>query len=158
MTLYNKWVFKGLLHTKIIIIIHYKGFHEAPFLDITHQDRCTILDITHRTHAAYALLHPPQCKDTEERTLLAFGGYSPKWRYWWRGETEGRRFVEKSHYFYFLCIQKVFSSLHKILIESLMADGLPWRCFSILFWTSTVLFTWQSMGQSQASRFLTKIS
>ncbi len=96
MTLYNKLVFKGLLHPKIIIIIHYKGFHEAPFLDITHQDRCTILDITHRTHAAYALLHPPQCKDaystciytlilmkiahpcieadTEERTLLAFGG------------------------------------------------------------------------------------
>ncbi len=33
-------------------------------------------------------------------------------------------------YFYFLCIQKVFSSHYKIQIEPLMADGLPWRCFS----------------------------
>ncbi len=28
----------------------------------------------------------------------------------------------------------------------------------ILFWTLTVQFTWQSMGQSQASRFSSKIS
>ncbi len=32
---------------------------------------------------------------------------------------------------YFLCVQKVFSSLHKIQIEPLMAGGLPWRCFSL---------------------------
>ncbi len=32
-------------------------------------------------------------------------------------------------YFYFLCLQKVFSSLHKIQIEPLIADGLPWQCF-----------------------------
>ncbi len=36
---------------------------------------------------------------------------------------EWRRIVEKSSYFYFLCIQKVFSSHHKIQIEPLMADG-----------------------------------
>ena len=30
----------------------------------------------------------------------------------------------------FLSVQKVFSSLHNITVESLMADGLFWRCFS----------------------------
>ncbi len=48
----------------------------------------------------------------------------------WRGETERRRIVEKSRYFYFLCVQKVFSSLHKIQVEPLTADGVFWRCFS----------------------------
>ncbi len=45
------------------------------------------------------------------------------------GATLTRRdeLLKKSCYFYFLC---VFSSLHKIQIEPLMADGLPWRCFS----------------------------
>ncbi len=36
----------------------------------------------------------------------------------------------KKSYFYFLCIQKVFSSHYKIQIEPLMADGLFWRCLS----------------------------
>ncbi len=35
-----------------------------------------------------------------------------------------------SHYFSFLYVQKVFSSLHIVTIEPLMADGLPWQCFS----------------------------
>ncbi len=35
-----------------------------------------------------------------------------------------------SYYFYFLCIQKVFLSPHKVQIEPLMADGLFWRCLS----------------------------
>ncbi len=49
----------------------------------------------------------------------------------WRGETERRRDVgKKSRYFYFLCIQKVFSSLHNITIDPLMADGVSWQCFS----------------------------
>ncbi len=48
----------------------------------------------------------------------------------WGGETERRRIVENKFLFYFLCVQKLFSSLHKIQINSLMADGLPWRCFS----------------------------
>ncbi len=37
---------------------------------------------------------------------------------------------DRESYFYFLCAQKVFSSLHKIQIEPLMADWLPWWCFS----------------------------
>ncbi len=32
--------------------------------------------------------------------------------------------LKKFRYFYFLCVQKVFSSHHKIQIEPLMADGL----------------------------------
>ncbi len=43
-----------------------------------------------------------------------------------RGDT----FLKKSSYFYFLCIQKVFSLHYKIQIQPLMVDGLPWRCFS----------------------------
>ncbi len=35
-----------------------------------------------------------------------------------------------NRYFYFICVQNVFSSHHKIPIEPLMADGLSWRCFS----------------------------
>ncbi len=63
------------------------------------------------------------------------------------GATERRRIVEKNKYiFYFLCVQKVFSSLHKFQITPLMADGL------------NSVFTWQSMGQSQASWFLSEIS
>ncbi len=38
--------------------------------------------------------------------------------------------LKKSLYFYFIYVQKLFSSLHKIQIEPLMADGLPWGCFS----------------------------
>ncbi len=60
--------------------------------------------------------------------------------------------------FCFLCTEKVFSSLHKIQIEPLMADGLFWRCFSYFIWTLTVQFIMESMGQSQASRFSSKIS
>ncbi len=40
--------------------------------------------------------------------------------------TQRRQIVEWSRYFYFLCVQKVFSSLH----NSQMADGLFWQCFS----------------------------
>ncbi len=41
----------------------------------------------------------------------------------------GDELLNKCHYFNFLCVQKVFSSLHKIQIKPLMADGLFWRCF-----------------------------
>ncbi len=37
---------------------------------------------------------------------------------------------DRRGYFYFLCVQKLFSLHHKIQIEPLMSDGLPWRCFS----------------------------
>ncbi len=42
----------------------------------------------------------------------------------------GDQLLKKSHYFYFLCIQKAFSSLHNSQIEALMSDGVSWRCFS----------------------------
>ncbi len=42
----------------------------------------------------------------------------------------GYELLKKSLYLYFLCIQKVFSSLHKIQIEPPMADGFHWRCLS----------------------------
>ncbi len=45
---------------------------------------------------------------------------------WHRGD----ELLNKLLLFYFFCIQKVFSSLHKIQIEPLMADGLFWRCLS----------------------------
>ncbi len=35
----------------------------------------------------------------------------------------------KSLFFVFISIQKVFSSLHNIPIEPMMADGVSWRCF-----------------------------
>ncbi len=44
--------------------------------------------------------------------------------------TQRRSIVEWSHYLYFLCIQKVFSSLHNSQIKPLMADGLFWWCLS----------------------------
>ncbi len=59
--------------------------------------------------------------------------------YWWtsitvkrhqKSGTKKRKKKMKTKPVYFLCIQKVFSSLHKILIEPLMADGLSWWCFS----------------------------
>ncbi len=55
-------------------------------------------------------------------------------------------------------LQKVFSSLHNIQIEPLMADGVLLTMSFILFWTLMLLFTRQSMGQSQGSRFSSKIS
>ncbi len=49
----------------------------------------------------------------------------------WQGERESRRISKKkSLFFNFLCVQKVFSLLHKNQIEPLMVAGLPWRCFS----------------------------
>ncbi len=38
--------------------------------------------------------------------------------------TQRDELLNKCRYFYFLCVQKVFSSLHKVQIEPLMADGL----------------------------------
>ncbi len=49
---------------------------------------------------------------------------SPKWRYADTERERGDKLLNKCHYFYFLCLQKVFSSLHKIEIEPLTADGL----------------------------------
>ncbi len=57
--------------------------------------------------------------DTKERTLLAFSGYSPKWRY---AEQEEMNCWIKS-LFCFLCAEKVFSSLHKTYFSG------PWQCY-----------------------------
>ncbi len=67
-------------------------------------------------------------------------GCSPKWRYADTERQRGDKLLNKCHYFYFLCLQKVFSSVHKIEIEPLMADD-------------DVFHTLQSTGQSQASGF-----
>ncbi len=62
--------------------------------------------------------------DTEHRTLFAFSGYSPKWCYGDAERQRGDELLNKCRYFYFIFVQKVFLSLHKIQIELLMADGL----------------------------------
>ncbi len=70
------------------------------------------------------------------------------------------RLVELSHSFCFIFVQKVFSWLVASWSYGWTTDG-RWSIlmmFFILFWTLTVLFTMQSMGQSQASRFSSKIS
>ncbi len=41
----------------------------------------------------------------------------------------------------FLCAENVYSSLHKIQIEPLIADGVSWRCFSFFIWV------WNDMGE-----------
>ncbi len=69
------------------------------------------------TRMRYFRSNPCVAADTEERTQFAFNGYSPKWRY---GDAKRHTVEKKQH----VCIQKVFSSLHKIQIEPLMADGL----------------------------------
>ncbi len=87
--------------------------------------------------------------DTEERTLLASSGYSPKWRY---TESEETNCWIKSLFLF---------SLHRksVLIASLYSDWTTdgrWTILMMLFflfWALTVLFTWKSMGQSQTSRF-----
>ncbi len=51
--------------------------------------------------------------------------YSPKWRY---AKEETNCWIKSL--FLFLCVQKVFSKLHNVTVEPLMADGLFWQCFS----------------------------
>ncbi len=62
---------------------------------------------------------------TQERMLYLSSVYSPKLCY---AEPEETNCWIKL--FCFLCTEKVFSSLHNIQIEPLMADGLFWWCFS----------------------------
>ncbi len=74
----------------------------------------------------YKCKYPCGAADIEQHTQFASSGYSPKWRYSDANETN----YWINRYFYFLCVQKVFSSLHKAQIEPLMADGLFWRYLS----------------------------
>ncbi len=64
----------------------------------------------------------------------------------------------KKIYIFFFFAYKRYS--RRIIQFRLNPDG-RWTSLAMIFilvWTSTMLFTWQSMGQSQASRFLSKIS
>ncbi len=98
--------------------------------------------------------YPCVAADTEQRTLFASSGYSPKWCYADEEETD--------------CWIKslfLFSLRRKsVLVASLNSDWTTdgrWTILTmsfILFWALTVLFTWQSMGQSQDSRVSSKIS
>ncbi len=83
--------------------------------------------------------------------FLAFWG---KIALWWRGETEMRLIVAKKLFFIFFAY-KMYSQ--RFIKFRLNHDG-RWTSPVILFWTSTMLFTWQSKGQWQASWFLSKIS
>ncbi len=140
--------------------------------DLTIRLRSAILERIHWTQNAYAVLcqphhtdtfstfiytliwtktaYPCGAADTEQRTQFASSGYSPKWRY---GDRGGGDELSNSCYFCFLCAEK------SVLVASLNSDWTTdgsWTILTmsfILFWALTVLFTWQSMGQSQASRF-----
>ncbi len=97
-------------------------------LSVSPRKHSAILDITHRTHAAYALLYPMQrCVfyvylrfDLNKNSAsFCWGGYRrayavcvrwviSKMALRLRGETERRWIVEEK--LFFLCVQKVFSS------------------------------------------------
>ncbi len=64
----------------------------------------------------------------------------------------------KKVYFYFLCIQKVFWSLHKIQIEPLMADGLRWQCFSYFSGPRQCYLLGSQWDSHKPPWFLSKIS
>ncbi len=90
--------------------------------------------------------------DTEQRTQFASSGYSPKRLYGDATESQRRRIVWINRY--------LFSLRRKsVLVASLNSDWTTdgrWTILTmsfILFWALTVLFTWQSMGQSQAPGF-----
>ncbi len=100
-------------------------------------------------------VYPCGAADTEQRTQFASSGYSPKWRYTDAEETNS---WIKSLFLFVLLHTK------SILVTSYCYDWTTdgrWTIlmmFFILFRALTVLFTWQSMGQTQASRFSSKIS
>ncbi len=103
-------------------------------LALALSDTCNLL--FYSIHLQFFLLN----HSTFFNTLFVSSRYSPKWCY---AEAEETNCWIKS--FCFLCAEKVFR----------------WTILTMLFillWTLTVQFTLQSMGQSQASRFSSKIS
>ncbi len=69
--------------------------------------------------------HPCIEANAEERTLLAFDGlYQNGYHYCYAAEKRQRRdeLLKKKKNAFFFFVQKVFSSLHKIPIEPLIAD------------------------------------
>ncbi len=113
-----------------------------------HQ-RSAILENIRWKQTAYAVLCQPH--------RIAISGFSPKWRY---ADAEETNLLNKVVIFLGggACIQK------SVLVASLNSDWTTdgrWTILTmsfILFWALTVLIVWQSMGQSQTSRFSSKIS
>ncbi len=72
----------------------------------------------------------PPCgpADTEDYAFCIQGITSKMALNWCRWDATV--IVEYSHYFCFISVQTVFSSLHSGQIEPPMAAGVPWRCFS----------------------------
>ncbi len=91
----------------------------------------TILDAAPHGYVFYSLIwtktaYACGAADTEQRTLFASSGYSPKWRY---ADAEETNCWIKSLFLFFLRT-KLFSSLHNSQIEPRMVDGPFWWCFS----------------------------
>ncbi len=134
--------------------------------------RSTILENIRWTQAAYALVCQPRHKDTSSTFVYALIWMKQRIRYAADTEactlhfskmvlrwTRGNKLLNKV---------VVLFSLHgkSVLVASLNSDWttdgrwtvLIWFVFHTFLGLDTVLFIWQSMGQSQASRFASKIS
>ncbi len=70
----------------------------------------------------------------------------------WHRETERRRIVEKKLFLFSLHTKSILVALIKFRLNHWWRWTILTMSFNI-FWTLTVLFIWQSMGQSQASLF-----
>ncbi len=103
-------------------------FSTIRLLSVSPHNSNAILEIIHWTQTVYALLYQPQHKDA----LFSFKSK--------RKQMQKTELLKKSCYFYFLWVQNVFSSLHKVHIEPMMADGLSWLCFSYFLGLDSVIY------------------
>ncbi len=148
---------KGLLHPPKYIFFDYSLTCVTPFwiLPIERKQR-TLFYI--RLNARMCYFHSNQSVNTRRIRILALRRMQKRVHCLRSmGNIQNGATLTRRDSFFF-CKQKVFSLLHKN--SDWTPDG-RWTSLAMLFillWTSTVLFTWQSMGQSQASRFLSKIS
>ncbi len=102
----------------------------------------------------YALIwkktaYPCGAADTEQCTQFASSGYSPK--------LHGDKLLNKVVIF----VSFAYKNYSRSFITLRWTSDGRWTILTmsfILFWALTVLFTWQSMGQSQAPVFSSKIS
>ncbi len=141
--MYDALCFKKLFRFEKLCSVFQPLVKTICLLSFSPRHCSAILDITHWMQVAYTLLHLPQCKDKlfsfkskrkirihalmrmqkSVRCLRSMANIQNSVMRKDREETNCWRKVV-------LCIQKVFLLLHKIQIEPLMSDGLPWRCFS----------------------------
>ncbi len=84
--------------------------------------------------------YPYVTDDRELHTHFASIGCFPKWCYGDEERQRADKLLNKCRYFYFLCVHKIFLSLHKIQIEPLMADGLFWQCFYTFLCLDSVIY------------------